>query len=107
MVQKTIFFLLSIAYIIFFLYLCVAKTQKYTIMSYLQMAQLEVLNAVKGINNQADFNDFRDMIARYFAQKAQQAIDAMWDQGSIDEQVVENWGNEHMRTPYRHATHRS
>ena len=83
------------------------KTQIDTIMSYLQLAQLEVLNAVKGINNQADFNDFRDMIARYFAQKAQQAIDVMWDQGSINEQVVENWGNEHMRTPYRHAAHRS
>ncbi len=76
-------------------------------MSYLQMAQLEVLNAVKGIHNQADFNDFRDLIARYFAQKAQQDIDAMWDKGAINAQMVEDWGKEHMRTPYRHAIHRS
>lgn len=76
-------------------------------MSYTQMAQLEVLNAIKSIHSQAEFNEFRDMIARYFAEKAQKSIDALWDKGSIDEQTIEQWGKEHMRTPYRHETHRS
>ena len=40
------------------------------------------------------------MLARYFAEKAQKAIDALWDSGEIDEKTIDAWGNEHMRTPY-------
>lgn len=76
-------------------------------MSYTQMARLEVLNVVRGISSEVELNEFRDLIARYCAQKAQKAIDALWDDGHIDTQTIEAWGSEHMRTPYRHATHRS
>lgn len=75
-------------------------------MSYLQMAQLDVLNAIRGINTEADYLEFRDVLARYFAEKAQKSIDAMWDNGQIDTQTIERWGKEHMRTPYRYALHR-
>lgn len=76
-------------------------------MSYEQMARLEVLNAVSGINSQEELDDFRNMLARYFAEKAQKAIDALWDEGKINEETIEEWGQEHMRTPYGHANHRS
>ena len=76
-------------------------------MSYEQMARLEVLNAVSGINSQEELDDFRNMLARYFADKAQKAIDALWDEGKINEETIEEWGKEHMRTPYGHANHRS
>ncbi len=84
-----------------------AKKYKFRIMSYTQMAQLEVLNAVRGISSEVELKEFRDLIAHYFAQKAQTAIDAMWDNGQINSQTIQTWGNEHMRTPYRHASHRS
>ena len=71
------------------------------------MAQLDVLNALQSIRSEADYTDFRNMLARYFAEKAQKQIDALWDNGSINEQTIENWGNERMRTPYRYALHRS
>ncbi|MBR1787554.1 MAG: hypothetical protein IJ756_10405 [Paludibacteraceae bacterium] len=76
-------------------------------MSYTQMAQLDVLNLVRGINTESEYADFRNMLARYFAGKAQKQIDALWDNGTINEQVIENWGKERMRTPYRYAIHRS
>ena len=76
-------------------------------MSYTQMAQLEVLNAVRGISSEVELKEFRDMIAHYFAEKAQKAIDAMWNKGEINSQKINAWGNEHMRTPYRHEAHRS
>lgn len=72
-------------------------------MSYEEMARLEVLNAVSGINSKKELDEFRNMLARYFANKAQKAIDALWDSGEIDDVKVEEWGNEHLRTPYRHA----
>ena len=76
-------------------------------MSYTQMAQLDVLNLVRGINTESEYADFRNMLARYFADKAQMQIDALWDNGTINEQVIESWGKERMRTPYRYAIHRS
>ena len=72
-----------------------------------QMAQLDVLNLVKGIQTEGDYIDFRNMLARYFADKAQKQIDALWENGKINEQTIEQWGNERMRTPYRYAVHRS
>ena len=67
------------------------------------MAQLDVLNLVKGIRTEGNYMDFRNMLARYFADKAQKQIDALWEQGIINEQTIEEWGNERMRTPYRYA----
>lgn len=76
-------------------------------MSYQEMAKLDVLNAVRGIKTDADYMEFRKFLAQYFADKAQKAIDAMWDSGQITEQTIEEWGNTKMRTPYRYALHRS
>ena len=76
-------------------------------MSYEQLAKLELLDAVKNINTENELNEFKNVIAQYFAAKAQRDIDALWDNGSIDAQTVEDWGKEHMRTPYRYASNRS
>ena len=46
------------------------------------------------------------MLARYFASKAQKAIDALWNDGVINNDTIEEWGEEHMRTPYRYETNR-
>lgn len=76
-------------------------------MSYHQLAQLEILNAVNAISSEAELLEFKDFIAHYFAQKAQRAIDNLWDKGVINEETINQWGQEHMRTPYRYAAHRS
>lgn len=76
-------------------------------MSYNQRAQLELLNVINGIQTEVEYNEFRDLLAHYYARKAQQAIDELWDNGTINEKTLEQWGKEHMRTPYRYATDRS
>ena len=88
-------------------YVCNWKTKARKKMSYTQQAQLELLNALNSIQTEAEFNEFRNLMANFFAQKAGRAIDALWDNGTINEQTVEEWGKEHMRTPYRYAAHRS
>ena len=76
-------------------------------MSYRQIAHLELLNALNNIKTEAELNEFKDLVAHFFAQKAQKAIDALWDEGTINNTTIEQWGAEHMRTPYRYATNRS
>ena len=75
-------------------------------MSYSQLAQLELMNALNNIRSEAELNEFKDLVARFFAQKAQKAIDELWDKGIINEETIEQWGAEHMRTPYSYAAHR-
>ena len=76
-------------------------------MSYSQMAQQELLNALNCIKSEAELNEFKNLLAHYFAQKAQRAIDALWNEGVINADTIEQWGAEHMRTPYGQATRRS
>ena len=72
-------------------------------MSYAQIAQLELLNALKNINSESELNEFKDLVAHFFAAKAQKEIDALWENGTINEETIRQWGAEHMRTPYRYA----
>lgn len=76
-------------------------------MSYSYIAQLKLMNALNNINSEAELNEFKDLVAHFFAQKAQKAIDDLWDKGVINEDTIEQWGAEHMRTPYKYAAHRS
>ena len=75
-------------------------------MLYNQIAQMELMNAINSINSEIELNEFRDMLAQYFAKKAQKAIDALWDDGIINSSTIEKWGKEHMRTPYQYETNR-
>lgn len=76
-------------------------------MSYREIAQLELMNALNSINSESDLKEFKDLLARFFAEKAQKAIDALWDEGIINEETIEQWGTEHMRTTYHYAANRS
>ena len=75
-------------------------------MSYNQLAQMELMNAINSINSESELIEFRNMLAKYFADKAQKAIDALWDNGVINNDTIEEWGEEHMRTPYKYEANR-
>ena len=35
------------------------------------------------------------------AKQAEDAMDRLWDEGKINDTIIEEWKNEHMRTPYK------
>lgn len=39
-------------------------------MSYSQIAQMKLMNAINSINSESDLNEFKDLMARFFASKA-------------------------------------
>ena len=71
-------------------------------MDYSYEAKLLLLDALNSIRSASDLIEFKDLIAQFFARKAQKSIDALWDDGTIKGETIEQWGKEHMRTPYRH-----
>ncbi len=70
-------------------------------MSYSQIAQLELMNAAANVNSQADLDALRMTLSLFFAERAQQAIDKMWDEGSFDQKKLDELRKQHLRTTYK------
>ncbi len=69
----------------------------------LHQAKMNLLRVVDRIQSVEEIQAIQQMLANYYAQKAEAEMDRLWENGTINEQVIEQWGKEHMRTPYRHA----
>ena len=69
----------------------------------LHQAKMDLLRVVDRIKTVDEIQVIRQVLAHYYAQKAEEEMDRLWDNGIINEQVIEQWGKEHMRTPYDYA----
>ena len=63
--------------------------------------QIEMLEMVARVTSEAEMQDIRRMLGQYFAKQAEDAMDRLWDEGKLNDDVMEEWKNEHMRTPYK------
>lgn len=63
-------------------------------------AQLYILEVMSRVNDMEELNDIKNLLAKHFAEKALDSIDALWDEGEINQDTIESWKHEHMRTPY-------
>ena len=70
-------------------------------MSYTEMAQLELMNAAANVTSQEDLDALRLTLSLFFAERAQKAIDKMWDEGTLDQKKLDELRGQHLRTPYK------
>ena len=63
--------------------------------------QIEMLELVSRVSSEAEMRDIRRMLGQYFAKRAEDALDRLWDEGVLTDNVMEEWKSEHMRTPYK------
>ena len=63
--------------------------------------QIEMLELASRVTSEVEMQDIRRMLGQYFAKRAEDAIDRLWDEGVINDNVMEEWKSEHMRTPYK------
>ena len=63
-------------------------------------AQSEILSAMAQLNSDEDLLELRRTLSKFFADRADREMERLWNEGIINEQVIEDWGKEHMRTPY-------
>ncbi len=50
-------------------------------------------------NNQ--IKDIKNILAKYFADKASDEMDKLWDENNWSDETMTDWTNEHMRTTYK------
>lgn len=63
--------------------------------------QIEMLELASRVSSEAEMQDIRRMLGQYFAKRAEDAIDRLWDEGVLNDNVMKEWKSEHMRTPYK------
>lgn len=64
-------------------------------------AQLELLSTMSSLNTEDDLVELKMALSRFFAERADREMERLWNDGTINEQTLESWSHEHMRTPYR------
>lgn len=66
----------------------------------LNEAQLSILRLLGRMKTIEQVNELRQIISNYYAQKATEEMDRLWDTGQWSEQENEAVLKEHLRTPY-------
>ncbi len=64
-------------------------------------AQIEVMNMMSFINTKSSWQRLKEALSDYFAKQLDDEIDAMWQDGRLNEEKVESFRTLHERTPYR------
>jgi hypothetical protein len=45
--------------------------------------------------------EIKQLLSNYFANKATEEMDRLWDENNWSEETMKEWSNEHLRTPYK------
>ena len=61
--------------------------------------QLELLKLFNYNLNQKQLLEVKDLLAKYFADKATREMDKLWEEKGLTNETMDSWLNEHMRTP--------
>lgn len=64
-------------------------------------AQLDLLGMMAHIKSEKTLNELRDVVRQFFAKKAEETINEMWADGTLNDEKVESFRNLHERTPYK------
>ncbi len=62
---------------------------------------MRILHLMSYVKTQEELDDIENIIARHFASKVDEEMDALCDSGDVTLDTIEAWGSEHMRTPYK------
>jgi hypothetical protein len=59
--------------------------------------QLELLKVFSYELSEEQLSEIRNLLANYFAEKASDQMDLLWEQNNWSEETMNEWGKEHMR----------
>ena len=67
----------------------------------LNQAQLSILRLLARMDTKEKIEELRQVISNYYARKATEEMDRLWDSGEWSEEKNESVLDEHLRTPYK------
>lgn len=64
-------------------------------------AQQEMLSAMASLNSEEDLLALKHAISEFFARRADDEMEKLWQEGTWNEQTLKDLENAHYRTPYK------
>ena len=64
-------------------------------------AQLEMLDIMAGIDSKEELDALKHAISEFFARRADEEMEKLWQEGTWSEQTQQSLQNAHYRTPYK------
>lgn len=74
---------------------------KIMVSSKLTNLQLELLQLFAYNVQESQLLNIKEMLSAYFAEQLLKDMDNLWEQEGWTNETMENWANEHIRTPYK------
>ena len=71
----------------------------------LQQARLNLFGVIERMKSVDELYELQLVISNYYAQKATDAMDKLWETGEWSAEKNEALLNAHLRTPYRYVKH--
>ena len=64
-------------------------------------AQLELLSVMANVKDDAELLALKHAISEFFARRADEEMEKLWESGEWNEQTLQDLKNAHYRTPYQ------
>lgn len=69
----------------------------------LNAAQMDFLQLLGHIKTEEELDELRQVVSDYYARKAEEAMNRLWESGQWSKEKDEEILRTHLRTPYKHA----
>ena len=64
-------------------------------------SQMMILESFAGARDEQELNDLMDVLRTFYANRLESEMQRLWDNGTLDQQALDQLQGEHLRTPYR------
>lgn len=67
-------------------------------------SQRMIIESFAGAQDEQEINALMDVLRNFYAMRLEAEMERLWDNGTLDQSVLDKLRNEHLRTPYRPMT---
>ncbi|MBO6033487.1 MAG: hypothetical protein J6Q22_18895 [Prevotella sp.] len=64
-------------------------------------AQMMILESFAGAQDEQELNALMDVLRNFYASRLESEMQRLWDNGTLDQEKLDQLRDEHLRTPYR------
>ena len=81
-------------------YICTVNTLYMEQNVGLNQAQMDFLRLLSHFTTEEEVRELNDLVCKYYAQKIDEEMDRLWNEGKWSHEKIEETLKEHLRTPY-------
>ena len=66
----------------------------------MNQSQMMILESFAGVQDEQELNALMDVLRNFYASRLEAEMQRLWDNGTLDQNVLDQLRHEHLRTPY-------